>query len=223
MVYIIIPSFNEATVLKKTVGDLRDYNYHIVIVDDGSSDATENALKGLGTNYLKHQVNLGQGAALQTGIQYALQKGAAYLVTFDADGQHCAADIENALLFLKTNRLDVVFGSRFLVTSKTNVPLSKRMLLQLGRMVNFFATGVLLSDAHNGFRVFNRKAAAALKITEDGMSHATEILWQVKRGKLHFAEYPVTVVYTSYSRQKGQKLMHSFKVLQDILLHKIFR
>jgi len=223
IIYVIIPTYNEATVIKCTVQEVLFHGFNVVVVDDGSNDNTADVLKEANVHYIRHCINLGQGAALQTGIKYALLKGAAYIVTFDADGQHCATDIKQVVDFIDQHQLDIVFGSRFLKTSQTNVSFSKKLLLQAARIINYLATGILLSDAHNGFRVFSRNGAAALQLFENRMSHATEILWQVQRNRLKYAEYPVTILYTKYSRRKGQKLMHSFKVFQDILLHKIFR
>ena len=222
-IYVVIPAFNEAAVIHRTVRDLLRYKHQIVIVDDGSNDNTKALLQEMPVHYLRHVVNLGQGAALQTGISYALQQGADYIVTFDADGQHCATDVESVVGFLKRSGVDVVFGSRFLNNSKTNISLLKRGILHGARLINFLATGMWLSDAHNGFRALNRKGAAAVQLLENGMSHATEFLWQIKQNDLLYAEYPVTILYTPYSKAKGQKLIHSFKVFQDILLHKMFR
>lgn len=222
-VHIIIPAFNEASVIGTTLHELITYGYSIVVVDDCSADNTAEIVKQLPVSYIRHKVNMGQGAALQTGISYALQKGAAYFVTFDADGQHSPEDIDTLLEKLGDSSCDFVFGTRFSGGVKTEATAGRKIVLQVARYLNFLLTGILLTDAHNGLRAFSRKAAEKINITENRMAHATEFLILVKKNKLRYTEAPVRIRYTSYSRQKGQKNFHSFKVLQDILLHKFFR
>jgi len=222
-VYIIVPAFNEEPVIGDTLKELLLLDYSIVVIDDASTDNTGNIVKKLPVAYVRHKVNLGQGAAIQTGISYALQKGADYFVTFDADGQHSPSDIAVLLQKLKNDSLDFIFGSRFAADTKTEIRGSRKIVLQIARYLNFLLTGILLSDAHNGLRAFSKKAAESIHISENRMAHATEFLLLVKKNKLKYAEVPVQIRYTDYSKKKGQKNFHSFKVLQDILLHKIFR
>jgi glycosyltransferase involved in cell wall biosynthesis len=222
-VYIIIPAFNEGAVIYKTVTDLLLMNFSVVVVDDGSTDDTEVVLIDLPIHYLKHRVNLGQGAAIQTGIRYALESDAEYFVTFDADGQHSVEDVLPMLELLQNDSADVVFGSRFLPGASTNISFIRKTFIQVAKLLNFLFTGVLLSDAHNGLRAFNRKAACSFYLVESGMAHATEILIQCKKKQLRIAEYPVNILYTAYSRKKGQTLINSFKIVQDLLLYKLFK
>lgn len=222
-VYIIVPAFNEEPVIGDTLKELLLLDYSIVVIDDASTDNTEKVVRKFPVVYIRHKVNLGQGAAIQTGISYALQKGASFFVTFDADGQHSPSDIAILLQKLQSDSLDFVFGSRFSAGTKTEIKGSRKIVLQIARYLNFLLTGILLSDAHNGLRAFSKKAAACIQISENRMAHATEFLLLVKKNKLKYAEVPVQIRYTEYSKQKGQKNFHSFKVLQDILLHKIFR
>jgi glycosyltransferase involved in cell wall biosynthesis len=222
-VYIIVPCFNEANVISQTISQLLEFRYSVIIVDDASTDTTQEIVKKFPIHYLRHSVNLGQGAALQTGILYALKKKADLFVTFDADGQHDSKDISSMLSLLHSKRVDIVFGSRFLVGAKTNISFFRRLILYVARYFNFFLTGILLTDAHNGIRVFNKKAASVLEIVENKMSHATEFLIQVKKYNLKYIESPVNIVYSEYSKKKGQKMIQGFKVLQDILLYKFFR
>ena len=222
-VYIIIPAYNEEAVIRKTILQLLEYPYRIVLVDDGSTDGTRIAAEDLPVHYIRHAFNLGQGAALQTGIAYAIEKGAAFIVTFDADGQHDVQDIPQMLDLLKDKNADIVFGSRFLAGASTNMSLIRKLFIQIARLINFIFTGVLLSDAHNGLRVLNRKAACSIVLTENGMAHATEILIQARKHHLKIAERPVRVLYTDYSRKKGQPLMHGFKIIQDLFLYKLFK
>jgi glycosyltransferase involved in cell wall biosynthesis len=222
-VFIIIPSYNEAKVIGATIAGLLPLGYPVVVVDDASTDTTSTVVKNYPVYYLRHKVNLGQGAALQTGITFALKKEAEYFVTFDADGQHTAGDILPMLEILASGKADIVFGSRFLSATEMKISFVRRMILHFARYLNFLLTGILLTDAHNGLRAFNRKAASVIFITENRMAHATELLILTKRHGLRYRELPVQINYTLYSTKKGQKNFHSFKVLQDIILYKIFK
>lgn len=222
-VFIILPCYNEHNSIIPVVTELIQYGYTVVLVDDGSIPPIESLVRDKSIFYLRHKINLGQGAALQTGISYALKKSARFIVTFDADGQHRASEIQGMLQFLSESRLDIVLGSRFLLHSNLHMDLSRKLVLQVARFANFLLTGYLLSDAHNGFRVMTAKAASRMQITENGMSHATEFLSEIKRNKLQYSEFPVTVDYTDYSKQKGQSSWNSFRILFDLLLNKFFR
>jgi glycosyltransferase involved in cell wall biosynthesis len=220
-IYVILPAYNEATVIVTTIKDLLSKEFNIVVVDDGSTDDTELLVRKLPVFYLKHLINLGQGAALQTGIDFAIKRNADFVITFDADGQHLSNDIDQ-MITLAEKGFDVVFGSRFLSGSITNISGPRKFFLQAARLFNFIISGIFLSDAHNGLRLFTRHAARQLNITQNGMSHATEILMQVKKNKLRYIECPVTIRYTEYSLKKGQTLLGGFKIIQDIILNKLF-
>lgn len=221
-IFIIIPSFNEEMVLRSTVEPLMNTGYHVVVIDDGSTIEQEKFVADLQVTTIRHPQNLGQGAALETGTKYALAKGASFIVHFDADGQHDYSAIERLLAPILNNTTDVVFGSRFL-TKQSSLPFKRSLLLHTARYINFLFTGLLLSDAHNGFRAFNRKAADLLRIKENRMAHASEILILVKKNKLRFTEVGVDVRYTEYSKAKGQSGWNSIRILFDLLLHKLLR
>lgn len=220
-IYIIVPAFNEASVIRENVKPLTEL-YHVVVVDDASTDDTFQRLWQLNINYLRHPVNLGQGAAIQTGVQYALSKGARVLATFDADGQHDPADLAGMVEMLEANKLDMIFGSRFLRGSKANLPAGRKFTLKLARWINYFFTGILLSDAHNGLRVFSRKFASTMDLRENRMAHATEMLMRVAENSSPYGEYPVNIRYTRYSRNKGQSVFNSLRIFFEIVLNKIF-
>ncbi|WP_018628335.1 glycosyltransferase family 2 protein [Niabella aurantiaca] len=221
---VVIPTYNEAGVIKETLNDLLTYGYTIVLVDDGSSDNTKEMIIGLPVYYLRHAVNLGQGAAIQTGLNFARGlPGCDYFVTFDADGQHPAEKIRPMTEFLISKNLDIVLGSRFQGTKALNMSRTRTMLLKMARIVNYFFSGLFLTDAHNGFRVMNRKAIEAIHLNENGMAHATEILMQIRDKKLTYDEFPVVITYTNYSLQKGQQNLDSIKILRQILINKLFK
>ena len=222
-VFVIIPFYNENTVIREVIEDLLPYNYQIVLVNDGSTKSPYNILKDIDSLYfLHHKVNLGQGAAIQTGIDFALQKGAEYLVTFDADGQHLSSDIQSLLEPLQNNEADICIASRFLEKGRHNATKGRKITLKVGRWVNYFFTGLFLSDAHNGLRAMNRTAADKFNLKENRMAHATELLIAIKKNKIRYKEIPATVVYSDYSRKKGQSVFSSIRIFFDLVLHKLF-
>lgn len=220
---MIIPAYNEQEVIRDVLTGLLQYPYKIVVVDDGSAPSLQQPLSDFaGITYIRHKVNLGQGAALQTGIDYALRHNAAYIVTFDADGQHSAADIGRLLAPLQNNEATVALGSRFLQKNMHNAPASRTRLLKAGRWVNYFFTGLYLSDAHNGLRAMTREAASKIHLKENRMAHATEFLFAIRKHKLAYKEVPATVLYTDYSKAKGQSVFNSIRIFFDLVLHKLF-
>jgi glycosyltransferase involved in cell wall biosynthesis len=222
-IFVIIPCYNEASVVRKTVTEVLEHGYCVVVVDDCSKDRSKKQLAGLPIYYLRHRVNMGQGAALQTGIDFAKKKGARYFVTFDADGQHDSNDIPGMIEFLQKNNADIVFGSRFLPGSKTNVSRYRSFALNFGRYVNYLVSGIMLSDSFNGFRVLSKPAVEKIKLTENRMAHPAELLMLIAANKLKYKEYPVAIHYSDYSKAKGLKNRDGIKILFEILLHKIFR
>ena len=221
-VFIIIPSYNEGQVIRHTVLPLIETGYTVVVIDDCSKDNTRQALAGLPIHYLKHEVNLGQGAALQTGIEYARVNKAEYLVTFDADGQHNYLEIPSLLEPILVGRADVTMGTRFKRKEDVDqVPPSRRLILKGAILVNGLFTGMWLTDAHNGFRAMNTTAIAKIKMRENRMSHASEILTLIKHAGLRYEEVPVRIIYTDYSKMKGQSSMNSINILIDLILKKI--
>lgn len=223
-VFVIVPAFNENPVLCATVAGLAPFGYNIVVVDDGSSMPAESCLAGLNVYCLRHVVNLGQGAALQSGADFALERGAAAIVHFDADGQHDPALIERLLQPIRDGRADVVLGSRFLdAGDRRMVPRTKRIVLKLGAIVSWAFTGVRLTDTHNGLRALSRAAAEKIRLRESGFAHATEILDLLRRAGLAYIEVPVAVRYTAYSQAKGQSMFNGFNIVIDLMLRKLFK
>lgn len=222
-IFLIVPSFNEAGMLRKTIVDLQQHNFPVVVVDDGSTDGTQESVRDLDIHYLRHEVNLGQGAALQTGFEYALRQGARCLVTFDADGQHDHSDIEKLIVALEQSGAGIVFGSRFLVGSDSQVPLMRKLILKVARFLNYLASGILLSDANNGFRALTADAAGKIVITENRSTHSAQIQTLVKKNNIKYIEVPVNVKYTEYSRSKGISNIRSIRILYELILFKLFR
>jgi glycosyltransferase involved in cell wall biosynthesis len=213
-VWVVIAAFNEAAVIRSVVGEVVAAGWPVVVVDDGSRDATAAAARMAGVVVLRHAINLGQGAALQTGIDYALRRGAARIVTFDADGQHRVEDIPVVLDAL--GDADIALGSRFL-GSIEGASAGRRALLRTATAVSNGMSGLRLTDAHCGLRAFRASAAPRLRITQDRMAHASELLRKIKTSALRVAEVPVTIRYTDYSMRKGQRGFAAVRILFDYI------
>jgi polyprenyl-phospho-N-acetylgalactosaminyl synthase len=217
--YIIIPAFNESSGLAEVLESLLPLNYGIIVIDDGSTDDTAQIAGTFPVLYIHHELNLGQGAALETGMEAARKLNADFVIHFDADGQHDPADIENLLIPLQKDETDIVFGSRFLKKKPSGISLSKKIILNAGRWINYLFTGILLTDAHNGLRALNKTALHSIHFHQPGMAHASEILYEVRRKSLRYLELPVHIRYTDYSKRKGQTIFNSI----NILFHLIFK
>lgn len=216
--WLVVPLYNEGTVVREVILEARKTFQNIVCVDDGSSDnSVEEALAG-GAVVVSHPINLGQGAALQTGIDFALlQPGAEYFVTFDSDGQHRTEDAELMVERLRNEPLDIIIGSRFL-DDRTNASKLKKAVLRLAVLFERMTTGVRLTDAHNGLRALNRHAATAIRIRQNRMAHASEIVGLIGAKKLRYDEQAVQIIYTDYSRAKGQSLWNSVNILSELFI-----
>ncbi len=218
--WIVVPAFNEASVIFGVLKNLRAQHQHIVVVDDASSDETVTEAERSGVIVLRHLINRGQGAALKTGIDFVLARGAETIVTFDADGQHDVNDIPKLLAPVVDGSFDVVLGSRFL-GSGSSVPPLRRLALRFGVLFTRFFSRVNVTDTHNGLRALSRRAAETIRIVQDRMAHASEILDEIAVHRLRYTEVPVNVTYSNYSREKGQKTTEMFKIAMKFLLHKL--
>jgi glycosyltransferase involved in cell wall biosynthesis len=217
-IWVIIPAYNEGGVLAGVIGELLEYNsnYHLVIVDDGSTDHTALISRKFPVHLLSHPMNLGQGAALATGIEYALRQQADVIVTFDADGQMRPADIGSLVNAIISEDIDAALGSRFLSGTQDNIPLMKKVILKLGTLFTKLTTGLKITDTHNGLRAFKADALRKFNFTQNGMAHASEILSEIARNNLTYREVPVTIRYTEYSKSKGQSVSNAFNILFDL-------
>ncbi|HUR81446.1 MAG TPA: glycosyltransferase family 2 protein [Thermoanaerobaculia bacterium] len=222
MISVVIPAYNEAEAVGGVVAELVGRGHRVIVVDDGSRDATTSAAKRNGAIVLRHAVNRGQGAALQTGIAYALKRGAEFIVTFDSDGQHAAEDVDALVAPLLAHRADVTLGSRFRGSTEGMTAL-RRMMLKAAVLFTRYASGARVTDTHNGLRAFTRAAAAKLDIRLDRMAHASEILDQIVQHGLRYEEVPVHVRYTAYSRRKGQSSIAALRILADYVLGRWMR
>jgi len=219
-VFIVVPAYNEGARLGKVLEELNRTGHRVVVVDDGSTDQTGEVARSHGCFVLRHVINRGQGAALQTGITFAIREGAEVVVTFDADGQHQTSDLQALMAPILEGRCDFVLGNRFL-NGQSNVPPFRRLVLQLGRLFTLMTAGLRVGDSHNGYRAFSRRGAQALNLRQDRMAHASEIYDQIKKSELLYEEVPVTIRYTAETLAKGQKLSNSLSVLFQYLYGKL--
>lgn len=216
--WIIVPLYNEGQVVREVITEVRKTFPNVVCIDDGSSDNSVAEAKAGGAFVVRHPVNLGQGAALRTGLDFALNRpGSDYFVTFDSDGQHSVSDALAMVTRLSKGDLDIVVGSRFL-DNRTKPGFFKVVVLKLAVRFENIMTGVKLTDAHNGLRALTRKAAQLIRIDQNRMAHASEIVAEIGRNKLRYEEMPVHLVYTEYSKAKGQSIWNSVNILSDLFL-----
>ena len=217
--WLIVPCYNEGQVIQEVLASARETFPNIVGVNDGSADDSAAQIRAAGAHLVDHPVNLGQGAAIQTGVEYARkQPGAEYFVTFDADGQHQVKDVMRMIERLRTEPLDIIVGTRFAGQENSQVPWIKRAVLKTVVMLSPRTKKLGLTDAHNGLRAFNRKVAEEMNIRMNGMSHASEIVSMIDKHGWRVDEEPVDILYTEYSMSKGQSLINGVNILADGLV-----
>lgn len=220
-VFIVMPAYNEGPAIEAVIRTVGEVYPNVVVIDDGSRDNTFDVARTCARHVLRHPVNRGQGAALQTGIDYALQQGADYIVTFDSDGQHRVEDVENLITPIINGDCDIALGSRFLGQEAVNMPKSRLVLLKASILFTRVMSRIKLTDTHNGLRAFSRQAAQQIQITLDRMAHASELIDLVGASGLPFLEVPVTIRYTDYSLEKGQSARDALRVLIQYLLGRV--
>lgn len=222
-VAFVVPVYNEASVIAEVIAGIKTVTPHVVCVNDGSRDASAAEIVRAGAYLVDHPINMGQGSALQTGIEFARTlPEVRRFVTFDADGQHLVEDALRMLEILESEDLDIVLGSRFLGAS-VGSSTSKRLLLKAAVKFSNVTSGIRLTDAHNGLRAFNRHVADTIEITAPDMTHASEIIELIRRNGYRYREVAVTIHYTDYSRSKGQASVNAVNIAIDTLLRRVTR
>lgn len=218
--WLIVPCYNEGAVIGEVLRNALQTFPNIVAVNDGSSDDSATHIHAAGAHLVNHPVNLGQGAAIQTGVEYArAQPGAKYFVTFDADGQHQVKDVVRMVERLRTEPVDMIVGTRFAKGKESaQVPWIKRVVLRTVVLLSPRTRRLGLSDAHNGLRAFNKRVANEMNIRMNGMSHASEIIGMIDSHSWRVTEEPVDILYTEYSMSKGQSLINGVNILADGLV-----
>jgi len=219
-VWVVIAAYNESQALGRVLAGLAGLPYCILVVDDGSSDPTAEIAARGGAEVVRHPINLGQGAALQTGIDYALMRGATHVVTFDADGQHRPEDIAALLAALRAHHAEFALGSRFRGAAPDLPPL-RRLMLRAATAFTRLTTGLDVTDAHNGLRAMTRRGAGRIRLRQNRMAHASEILHQIGVSGLAYVEVPVTIRYSRYSLAKGQRASEFVTILLDLFARRL--
>lgn len=208
--------YNEASVVGTVIEGLLAEFDNVVCIDDGSTDGSARVARAAGAVVVEHPVNLGQGAALQTGFSYALlDPSMTEIVTFDADGQHQVSDAMAMVERIRSGEAEVVLGSRFL-DKRTQVSALKRLVLRAAALQSRLATNMNLTDAHNGLRAFDAGTVERIHLTQNRMAHASELVHQLSEIKPRWVEHPVKIIYTDYSKAKGQSLLNSVNILSDL-------
>lgn len=216
---VLIPAYNEEKKIGPIIKEIINNNWEVVVIDDASSDDTINVSLASGARVLSHFINRGQGAALKTGIEYALSKGYESVVFFDADGQMMVSEIKKFANLLSTGEFDVILGSRF-IGRVENIPFAKEIVLKMALVFSRLLTGLKLTDVHNGFQGWNRSGLEKISLIQDRQAYASEILNEIAGKKLKYKEIPVTIKYTDYSKGKGQSIFNAVNILWDLIIKK---
>ncbi|MFZ2187721.1 MAG: glycosyltransferase family 2 protein [Candidatus Moraniibacteriota bacterium] len=203
--FIVIPAFNEAAVIQDVIREIKAAGYdHIIVVDDGSADATYAKAKELsGITVLRHRLNRGKGAATKTGVEAAKLLGADIIVTLDGDGQHNPTDIHRLIEPIQKFHADVVLGTR--LQNPQGMPWYKIVANHIGNAVTWYFYGLWVSDSQSGFRAYSRHAAELINTKTDRYEYDSEVIKEIYLYKLKYVEIPIEVRYTKYSMGKVQK------------------
>ncbi len=222
-VAFIIPAYNEATVIQGVIKDLiksakkESFNFEVVVIDDGSKDATLNEAKKGGATVIRHILNSGSGGATATGLSYAQQNDFFIAATLDADGQHKASDVINGVNLLLNNKstADLLIGSRLIDSSGMS-----RVKILGNKGLSFITKlifGVSVTDSQSGLRIYSRNALDNLKWKTSGFEFCSEMLWRADQLNLKIEEYPIEAIYSDYSKGKGQNNWNAFNIVKSLI------
>lgn len=219
---IIVPAYNEEEVVESVINQLPNEvlgkKLDYLVINDGSSDHTEEVLQKIKANFVSHPINRGLGAALGTGLEYARDNNYDFAVTLDADGQHDPKEIANIVKPIIENKADFVIGTRIF---KKGMPLTRKVLTFLASLATYTFTGVWTTDSQSGFRAFSKKAIQMIRIDVDRMEVSTEFFNQSRKNRLRYKEVEITPIYTDYSLRKGQNMLNSFNILGKLVFKKL--
>ncbi len=221
--YIVIPAYNEANRLPGVLKRIAHLGYeHIVVVDDGSSDGTADVAREHHVKVVRHPINMGVGAATQTGIQYALDQGAEYIVTIDGDHQHLPEDIEHLLEAIRRSGHDMVIGSRFM-NKENKVPNSRVLYNKIANILTFVITGIRVTDSQSGMKVLSRKFAQSSELNCNGFEFCVEMIRNASLTNHKVSEIPISVRYSKETMEKGQSLYTGFKMIGRLIRLNFYR
>ena len=211
-----MPAFNEEKYIAKIIIGCRKYVDKVVVVDDGSSDATAEIAEALGAIVIKHPENMGYGGALQTIFKTAREMNADAMLIIDSDGQHDPREIPKLLEPLN-NGTDLVIGSRFINGNGQSVPAYRKAGMKVLDIATNIAGGINISDSQSGFRAYGRKAIEKISIKDNDMPAGSEILMQIKDHDLKFKEVGIHCNYDVENASSQNPVSHGFSVLMSIL------
>jgi len=201
--FIIVPAFNEEKIIGEVINEIRSSGFSdIIVIDDGSMDDTYIEAGKKGARSFRHKINRGKGAAVKTGIEAAKKLKAHIAVTMDGDGQHNPADIEKMIELLE-NGYDVILGTR--LKNPTGMPFYKIIANKIGNFFTWLMYGLWVTDSQSGFRAFSKKALRLIDTKTDRYEYDSEVIREIRRNKLKYAEIPIEVRYTTYSMGKKNK------------------
>jgi glycosyltransferase involved in cell wall biosynthesis len=215
----IIPAYNEEKTIAEVLQKASGFVSAIIVVNDGSNDATANIAQTNGAIVISHAINRGLGAALGTGFEAAKIFNADVALTLDADGQHDPNEICRLVAAIE-NGADVVIGSRMMMGS-AGMPFHRKIAQVIGNLVTFVLFGARVTDSQSGFRAFNRKALQHIEIRTNRMEVSSEIIAEVKRNKLKLVEVPISAIYTNYSLAKGQSFVVGVRTMLKLILRRL--
>lgn len=224
-VCIVLPAHNEAGAIGDVIASIMDemkkttYFFEVVVVDDGSKDATAGIAAKKGATVIRHILNSGAGGATATGLSYAQQNNFDIAATMDADGQHASHDLVKGLDELIKRHDDLLIGSRLIDyrgMSRVKV-LGNRGLSLITRLL----FGIKSTDSQSGLRIFSRQALEQLKWKTSGYEFCSEMLWRAKQLNLKISEYPIKAIYTDYSKAKGQNNWNGINIVKSLLKRRI--
>lgn len=224
-VALVVPAYDEAVVIADVVKNLdhvfatSDYDYEIIVVDDGSRDATAKIAADANATVIKHILNTGSGGATATGLSYAYQRGFDIATTSDADGQHAAEDVLQGVRLMDGSDTDLLIGSRLI--NKDGMSRVKVLGNRGLSFITFVLFGINVTDSQSGLRVFSRRALSGLKWRTSGYEFCSEMLWRARQLNLHISEFPIKAIYTEYSKAKGQNNWNAFNIVKVLLRRRI--
>lgn len=215
-IFVIIPAKDEERFIDLLFKELTQLGFkNIVLVNDSSVDRTRAIAEDRpNVTVLDHVINLGAGAATQTGIAYAVEKNAEIILTIDADLQHNPKNLIDLVRAMESDGADLVIGSRF--NQKNNIPKSRIFFNKVGNIISWVLTGKYLSDSQSGLKAISKKLAQKLDMSYDGFEFCMEIIKVANSTNSKIIEIPIDVIYTAETMEKGQGLASGFKMIARI-------
>ncbi len=213
-VVVIIPAFNEERNVGSVVLRLRQLFDTVIVVDDGSHDATEEVARLAGAAVVSHPKNRGYGAAIKSGLAAAQDLSPRAVVLMDADGQHRYEDVRDLVRPILDDEADVAVGSRF-ADSRTRVPRMRRVAQHGLTWLSNVASGVKLTDSQSGMRAFGPRALRALLLSSTSMAAASEMQFLAGDAQLRVCEVPIEIRY--FGEVKRNPVGHGLDVLNGII------